>query len=169
MPKNKAAGSGSNTIIRKPTPKKVIKDFKLTERQCNSLQIDPVFIDLPTIQWSNVTKLVDQSIEYYRDTLESTKVLNSIVISLETIKQNRKNNTTLVSYSEDCSCYLKQGHIKKLFHKTFASRIIKFQTEELKKLNRTQGYRNATLITSQCGNEYYDELLSGSTSNVSFL
>ncbi|KAI7904908.1 uncharacterized protein BX663DRAFT_484271 [Cokeromyces recurvatus] len=76
-----------------------------------------------------------------------------------------KNNTTLASYSLKCSRYLKQDHIKSLFDKKFALRIIKFQTEKLKKFNRTQGHRNTTLITSQCNDEYYDELVSGSKSH----
>lgn len=124
--------------------------------------IDEVFNSLPTIQWSNVTKLITESIKCCHDTLESTKVFNNIVTSLESIHQKTKNNTILASYSLKCSRYLKQDHIKSLFDKTFASRIIKFQMEELKKFNRTQGHRNATLITSQCNDEYYDELVSGS-------
>ncbi|KAG1137013.1 hypothetical protein G6F37_012606 [Rhizopus arrhizus] len=162
MPKRKAGSSDSNSTMRKPTPEKRIKDFKLTEKQCSSLMIDEVFNNLPTIQWSNVTKLIAESIKCYHDTLESIKVFNNIVTSLESIHQKTKNNTTLASYSLKCSRYLKQDHIKSLFDKTFASRIIKFQTEELKKFNRTQGHRNATLITSQCNDEYYDELVSGS-------
>ncbi|EIE88200.1 hypothetical protein RO3G_12911 [Rhizopus delemar RA 99-880] len=123
--------------------------FKLTEEQCSSLMIDEVFNNLPVIQWSNVTKLIAESIKCYHDTLENTKVFNNIVTSLESIYQKTKNNTTLAS----------------LFDKKFASRIIKFQTEELKKSNRTQGHRNATLITSQCNDEYYDELMSCSKSH----
>ncbi|KAI9471860.1 MAG: hypothetical protein EXX96DRAFT_622048 [Benjaminiella poitrasii] len=151
--------------MRKPTPEKGNKDFKLTEEQCCSLMIDEVFNNLPTIQWSSVIKLIAESIKCYHDTLESAKVFNNIVTSLESIHQKTKNNTTLASYSLKCSRYLKQDHIKSLFDKTFASRIIKFQTEELKKFNRTQGHRNATLITSQCNDEYYDELVSGSKSH----
>lgn len=162
MSKRKAGSSDSNSTMRKPTPEKRIKDFKLTEKQCSSLMIDEVFNNLPTIQWSNVAKLIAESIKCYHDTLESTKVFNNIVTSLESIHQKTKNNTTLASYSLKCSRYLKQDHIKSLFDKTFASRIIKFQMEELKKFNRTQGHRNATLITSQCNDEYYDELVSGS-------
>lgn len=127
--------------------------------------IDEVFNNLPVIQWSNVTKLIAESIKCYHDTLENTKVFNNIVTSLESIYQKTKNNTTLASYSLKCSRYLKQDHIKSLFDKKFASRIIKFQTEELKKSNRTQGHRNATLITSQCNDEYYDELMSCSKSH----
>lgn len=153
--------------MRKPTPEKRIKDFKLTEQQWSSLKIDEVFDNLPTIQWSNVTKLIDASIKCYHDTLESANVFNNIVTSLDSIHKKTKHNTTLASYSLKCSRYLKQDHIKTLFDKTFASRIIKFQTEELKKINRTQGHRNATLITSQCNDEYYDELVSKSHETVS--
>lgn len=165
MHKRKARSSDSNSIMRKPIPEKRIKDFKLTEKQCSSLKIDEVFNNLPTIQWSNVTKLNAESINCYHDTLESTRVFNNIVTSLESIHQKTKNNTTLASYSLKCSRYLKQDHIKSLFDKTFASSIIKFQTEELKEFNRTQGHRNATLITSQCNDEYYNELVSGSKSH----
>lgn len=165
MTKRKARSSDSNSTMRKPTPERGIKDFKFTEKQCSSLMIDEVFNNLPTIQWSNVTKLIAESIKCYHDTLESTEVFNSIVTSLESIHQKTKNNTTLASYSLKCSRYLKQNHIKSLFDKTFASKIIKFQTEELKKYNKTQGLRNATLITSQCNDDYYDELLSGTKSH----
>ncbi|CAO3668247.1 unnamed protein product [Rhizopus stolonifer] len=165
MSKRKAGSSDLNSIMRKPTPEKRIKNFKLTEKQCSSLMIHEVFINLPTVQWSNVTKLIAESIKCYHDTLESTKVFNNIVTSLESIHQKMKNNITLASYSLRCSRYLKQDHIKSLFDKTFASRILIFQTEELKKSNRTQGHRNAALITSQCNDEYYDELVLGSKSH----
>ncbi|KAI9260294.1 hypothetical protein EDC94DRAFT_610721 [Helicostylum pulchrum] len=72
MLKRKAGSSDSNTIMRKPTPEKRIKDFKLTEKQCSSLMIDELLKNLPTIQWSNVTKLIAESIKCYHDTLEST-------------------------------------------------------------------------------------------------
>ncbi|KAI7875756.1 uncharacterized protein EV154DRAFT_569440 [Mucor mucedo] len=144
MPR-KAGSSNSNSTMRKPTPEKKIKDFRLTANQCSSLMIDDVFNNLPTIQWSNVNTLIDESIKCYHDTLESTRVFNSIVTSLESIHQKTKNNATLASYSLKCSHYLKQDHIKR--------------TEEIQQSTRT---RNATLITSQCNDEYYDELVSGS-------
>ncbi|KAI8057547.1 uncharacterized protein B0P05DRAFT_498570 [Gilbertella persicaria] len=162
MPKRKT--ERSNSIIRRPNPEKTIRRFKLTEKQCSSLMIDKVFNNLPTTQWSEVTKLIAESIKCYHDTLESTEVFNSIVTSLESIHQKTKNNIALASYSLKCSHYLKQDHIKSLFDKNFALKITKFRTQELRKYNRKQGFRNATLITSQCNDEYYDELVSGSKS-----
>lgn len=46
MPIGKAGSSESSLIMRKPTPEKRIKDFKLTENQCSLLMIDEVFNNL---------------------------------------------------------------------------------------------------------------------------
>ncbi|OAD04261.1 hypothetical protein MUCCIDRAFT_183364 [Mucor lusitanicus CBS 277.49] len=162
--KGKSVAS-SNTILRKPTPEKRVREFKLTEEQCGSLEVDNLFSNLATIQWSDVDQLIDESINCYGDTLGSTEVHNNIVTSLQSMHQQMKNNAALASYCLKCSRYLKQGHIRTLFDKKFASKLVKFQTVELKKLNKAQGQRNATLITSQCNDNYYDELLSGSKSH----
>jgi hypothetical protein len=41
-----------------------------------------------------------------------------------------------------------------------ASKILKYQTEELKQENRRKGDRNTSLITSQAQDDQYNELLS---------
>jgi hypothetical protein len=41
-----------------------------------------------------------------------------------------------------------------------ASKILKYQTEELKQENRRKGDRNTGLITSQAQDDQYNELLS---------
>lgn len=133
MEKRKTAANDTATTIRKPTPERSIKDFTITKQDCDELNIDQLFEDLPTIKWSDLNKLIDQLIDVYQDTLSSATALSIVLQSLESICSKRSNNKNLCHYVSKCTEYLKQNHIRILFDKKFASKVSKFRVNELKK------------------------------------
>lgn len=101
MPKRKTkpTASGASTtassslMIRKPTPDKSVKIILLTKVQTESLMIDEVFSSLSTIEWSNVSRLVEESPSIYQDMLSSHDVYRNILASLSSLRRTTKNNT----------------------------------------------------------------------------
>lgn len=95
--------------------------------------IDEVFSSLSTIEWSNVSRLVEESPSIYQNMLSSHDVYRNILASLSSLRRTTKNNT-LGTYCLKCCRYLKQKHIESLFHKTFASKHTDMEEDQIIKI-----------------------------------